>query len=69
MNQLSVEAIKKFHAVELKSELAKQSLTVQGKKEELFKRLPDAIQEDNSEVQPSISSIKEIFLDMFQEQN
>ena len=69
MNQLSVEAIKKFHAVELKSELAKQSLAVQGKKEELFKRLPDAIQEDNSEMQLSISSIKEFFLDMFQEQN
>ena len=58
MNQLSVEPIKKFHADELKSELAKQSLAVQGKKEELFKRLTDAIQEDKSGVQLSISLIK-----------
>ena len=69
MNQLSVEPIKKFHADELKSELAKQSLAVQGKKEELFKRLTDAIQEANSDKQLSISLIKEIFLNMFQEQN
>ena len=32
MNQLSVEAIKKFNVNELKSELAKQTLAVQGKK-------------------------------------
>ena len=32
MNQLSVEAIKKFNVNELKSELAKQALAVQGKK-------------------------------------
>ena len=44
-------------------------MAVQGKKEELFKRLTDAIQEDNSDKQLSISLIKEIFLNMFQEQN
>ena len=36
MNQLSVEAIKKFNVKELKSELAKRGLVVQEKKEELF---------------------------------
>ena len=69
MNKLSVEAVKKFNVNELKSEIAKKSLAVQGKKEELFKRLTDAIQEDNSDKQLSISLIKEIFLNMFQEQN
>ena len=69
MNQLSVEAIKNFNVNELKSELAKRGLAVQGKKEELFKRLTDAIQEDNSDKQLSVSLIKEIFLNMFQEQN
>ena len=49
MNQLSVEAIKKFNVNELKSELAKRGLAVQGKKGELFKRLTDAIQEGNSD--------------------
>ena len=69
MNQLSVEMIKKINANELKSELMKRGLAVQGEKEELFKRLNDAIQEDNSDMHLSISLIKEIFLKMFQEQN
>ena len=43
MNQLSVETIKNFNVNELKSELAKRGLEVQGKKEELFKRLTDAM--------------------------
>ena len=47
----------------------KIGLAVQGEKEELFKRLTDPIQEDNSDKQLSISLIKEIFLNMFQEQN
>ena len=51
MNQLSAEAIKKFNVNELKSELAKRGLTVQGEKEEFFKRLTDAIQEDISDKQ------------------
>ena len=42
---------------------------MQGKKEELFKRLTDAVQEGNSDKQLSISLIKEIFLFMFEEQN
>ena len=42
---------------------------MQGKKEELFKRLTDAVQEGNSDKQLSISLIKEIFLSMFEEQN
>ena len=61
MNHLSVEAIKNFNVNELKSELAKRGLAVQGKKEELFKRLTDAIQEDNSDKQLSISLIKDFF--------
>ena len=69
MNRLSVEAIKKFNVNELKSELAKRGLTLQGKKEELCKRLTDATQEDSSDKQLSISLIKEFFLNMFQEQN
>ena len=39
-------------------------MAVQGKKEELFKRLTDAIQEDNSDKQLSISLIKETFLNV-----
>ena len=69
MNQLSVEAIKKFNVNELKSELPKRCLAVQGKEEELFKRLTDSIQEDNSDKQVSISLIKDIFMNMFEEQN
>ena len=61
MNQLPIEAIKKSNVNELKSELVKQGLAVQGKKEELFKRLTDAIQDDNSNKQLSISLIKEFF--------
>ena len=68
MNQPSVEAIKKFNLNELKSEFAKRGVAIHGKKEELFRRLNDAIQEDNSDKQLSISFIKEIFVSMFQEQ-
>ena len=63
-----MEAIKKINANELKSELVKRGLVVQGEKE-LFKRLNDGIQEDNSDMHLSISLIKEIFWKMFQEQN
>ena len=51
MNQLSMEPIKNFNVNELKSGLMKQGLAVPGKKEELFKRLTYAVQEnigDNS---------------------
>ena len=51
MNQPSAEAIKKFSVNELKSELTKRGLAVEGEKEELFKRLTDAIQEGNSDKQ------------------
>ena len=69
MNQLSVEAVKKINVNELKSELAKRGLAVQGKKEEIFERLTDALPEGNSDKKLSISLIKEIFLNMFEEQN
>ena len=68
MNELSMEVIKKFNINELKSELTKRGLEVQGKKEVLSKRLITAIQEDNDK-QLSISLVKEIFLNMFEEQN
>ena len=68
MNELSMEDIKKFNINELKSELIKRGLEVQGKKEVLSKRLITAIQEDNDK-QLSISLVKEIFLNMFEEQN
>ena len=44
-------------------------MAVQGKNGELFKRLTAAIQEDNSDKQLSISLIKDIFLNTFEEQN
>ena len=69
MNQLSMETIKKNYVNELKPELAKRGLAVQGKKDELFKRLTDSIQEDNRDKQLSISLIREIFINMFEEQN
>ena len=68
MNELSMEVIKKFNINELKSELTKRGLEVQGKKEVLSKRLITSIQEDNDK-QLSISLVKEIFLNMFDEQN
>ena len=37
MNQLSAEAIKKFNVNELKSELAKRGLAVQGKNKKFLK--------------------------------
>ena len=68
MNELSMEVIKKFNINELKSELKKRGLEVQGKKEVLSKRWITAIQEDNDK-QLSIRLVKEIFLNMFEEQN
>ena len=68
MNELSMEVIKKFNINELKSELTKRGLEVQGEKEVLSKRLITAIQEDNDK-QLSIRLVKEIFLNMFEEQN
>ena len=68
MNQLSVESIKKFNVNELKSEFAKRGLTVQWKKEEFFKILSDAVQEDNSDKQLSISLIKIFLKNIFEEQ-
>ena len=63
-----MEVIKKFNINELKSELKKRGLEVQGKKEVLSKRWITAIQEDNDK-QLSIRLVKEIFLNMFEEQN
>ena len=69
MNQLLVESIKKFNVNELKWKLAKRGLAVQEKEEQLFKRLTDGMQEDNSDKQLTITLIKAIFLNIFEEQN
>lgn len=49
MSELTVAAIKKLKVAELKAELTKRGLAVKGKKDELAKRLIEAIQEDTSE--------------------
>ena len=56
-----MESIKKFNVNELKSKFAKRGLTVQWRKEEFFKILSDAIQEDNSDKQLSINLVKIFF--------
>ena len=68
MNELSMEVIKKFNINELKSEFTNRGLEVQGKEEVLSKRLITPIQQDNDK-QLSISLVKEIFLNMFEEKN
>ena len=49
MSEITVDAVKKLNMAELKSELSKRGLFVNGKKEELLKRLTEAILEINSE--------------------
>ena len=43
MTEITTDAAKKLNMAELKSELSKRSLSVIGKKEELLKRLTEAI--------------------------
>ena len=49
MSEITIDAAKKLKMAELKSELRKCSLSVNGKKEELLKRLTEAIREIDSE--------------------
>ena len=49
MNEIKVDALKKLNMAELKSELSKCGLSVNGKKEKLLKRLTEAIPEMHSE--------------------
>lgn len=49
MSELTVAAIKKLKVAELKAELTKRGLAVKGKKDELAKRLIEAIEEDNQD--------------------
>ena len=39
MSEITVDAVKKFHVAELKSELSQRGLSVNGKKEELLKTI------------------------------
>ena len=48
MSENTVDAIKKLNIAELKSELSKRGLSVNGKKEELLKTLIEAIREIHS---------------------
>ena len=47
--KFTVDAVKKFNMTESKSEISKRDLSVNRKKEELLKRLTEAIREINSE--------------------
>ena len=49
MSEITVDAVKKLNTAELTSELSKRALSVNGKKEELLKRLTEAIQQIHSE--------------------
>ena len=48
MGEITVDAVKKFSMAELESEPSKHGLFVNGKKEELLKRLTEAIPEIHS---------------------
>ena len=49
MSEITVDAVKKLNMAELKSELSRRTLSVNRKKEELLKRLTEAIPEIQSE--------------------
>ena len=49
MSEITIDAAKKLNMAELKSELSKRGLSVNEKKEELLKRLTEAIREIHSE--------------------
>ena len=49
MSEITVDAVKKLNMAELKSELSKHGLSVNGKQEKLLKRLTEAIWEIHSE--------------------
>ena len=49
MSEIKIDALEKLNMAELKSELSKRGLSVNGKKEELLKRLTKAIREMHSE--------------------
>ena len=49
MSEIKVDALKKLNMAELKSELSKRGLSVDGKKEELLKRLTEVIRDMHSD--------------------
>ena len=76
MSALSQESIKHLTKSELKTELTKQGLPLNGRKDDLLKRLTETLNEESNKVDEtekhlqniSIEMIKELFTEMFKAQ-
>ena len=76
MSALSQESIKHLTKSELKTELTKRGLPLNGRKEDLLKRLTETLNEESNKVDEtekylqniSIEMIKELFTGMFKTQ-
>ena len=69
MSALSQESIKHLTKSELKTELTKQGLPLNGRKDDLLKRLTETLNEESNKVDDiSIEMIKELFTEMFKAQ-
>ena len=76
MSVLSQESIKHLTKSELKNELTKWDLPLNGRKDDLLKRLTETLNEESNKVDEtekhlqniSIETIKELFIEMFKAQ-
>ena len=76
MTALSQESIKDLTKSELKTELTKRGLPLNGRKDDLLKRLTETLNEESNKVDEtekhlqniSIEMIKELFTEMFKAQ-
>ena len=76
MSALSQESIKHLIKSELKTELTKRGLPLNGIKDDLLKRLTETLNEESNKVEEtenhlqnvSIETIKELFIEMFKAQ-
>ena len=76
MSALSQESIKHLTKSELKTELTKRGLPLNGRKDDLLKRLTETLNEESNKVDEtekhlqniSIETIKELFIEMFKAQ-
>ena len=75
MSALSQESIKHLIKLELKTEVTKRGLPLNGRKEDLLKRLSETLNEESNKVDEtekrqniSIETIKEVFIEMFRAQ-